>query len=157
MPIHIRAASVNDVADLDAADSLAARGDDNRRAAIRRWVQDEAIRVAVDGDTVVGYYAMHHMFFGQAFVEMLMVAEQARRRGVGRCLLIDAQQRRSSKLFTSTNLSNQPIRRLLAELRWRSAGVVYGLDEGDPELVFLAPPDKTVSRPSMRPPASTAG
>jgi len=40
---------------------------------------------------------------------------------------------------TSTNLSNQPMKRLLARLGWRSVGVVCGLDEGDPELFFLAP------------------
>ncbi|HUZ56480.1 MAG TPA: hypothetical protein VMU94_28645 [Streptosporangiaceae bacterium] len=37
------------------------------------------------------------------------------------------------------NLSNQPMQRLLARLGWRSVGIVYGLDEGDPELLFLAP------------------
>jgi len=31
------------------------------------------------------------------------------------------------------------MKRLLARLGWRSVGVVCGLDEGDPELFFLAP------------------
>jgi len=54
--------------------------------------------------------------------------------------LLDAQrQRDTAKLFTSTNLSNQPMQRLLARLGWRSVGIVYGLDEGDPELFYLAP------------------
>jgi hypothetical protein len=39
----------------------------------------------------------------------------------------------------ATNLSNQPMQRLLTRLGWQSAGIVYGLDEGDPELFFLAP------------------
>jgi acetyltransferase (GNAT) family protein len=64
-----------------------------------------------------------------------MVAEDFRGQGIGAELLQDAQrQRDTAKLFTSTNLSNQPMQRLLARLGWRSAGIVYGLDEGDPEL-----------------------
>ena len=31
------------------------------------------------------------------------------------------------------------MQRLLARLAWRSVGIVYGLDEGDPELFYLAP------------------
>ena len=69
-----------------------------------------------------------------------MVAESARGHGIGAELLLDAQrQRETAKLFTSTNLSNQPMQRLLARLGWRSVGIVYGLDEGDPELFYLAP------------------
>ena len=140
MPIQIRDATPNDLPFLEAVDSIAASGGDDRRAAIRQWVQDGVARVAEDSGVVVGYCIVNHTYFDQAFVAMLMVAEQARGRGVGQCLLTDAQQRRrSAKLFTSTNLSNQPMQRLLAKLGWQSAGIVYGLDEGDPELVFLAP------------------
>lgn len=75
---------------------------------------------------------------------MLMVAEGARGQGIGAELLLDAQrQRETAKLFTSTNLSNQPMQRLLARLGWRSVGIVYGLDEGDPELFYLAPKTTT--------------
>jgi hypothetical protein len=31
------------------------------------------------------------------------------------------------------------MQRLLARLGWSSVGIVYGLDEGDPELFYLAP------------------
>jgi len=79
-------------------------------------------------------------FFGHWFVAMLRVAEASRGQGIGAELLLDAQrQRDTAKLFTSTNLSNQPMQRLLARLGWRSVGIVYGLDEGDPELFYLAP------------------
>ncbi len=71
---------------------------------------------------------------------MLIVAENTCGLGVGARLLLDAQQHRATpKLFTSTNLSNQLMQRLPARLGWQSAGIVYGLDDGDPELFFLAP------------------
>lgn len=100
------------------------------------------MRVAVTGeDEISGYCITERAFFGHAFVSMLMVAESARGRGIGAGLLLDAQRRRATaKLFTSTNLPNWPMQRLLARLGWRSADIVYGLDEGDPELFFLAPP-----------------
>ncbi len=98
------------------------------------------MRVAVAADEIVGDCVIERAFFGQWFVVMLMVAEGARHQGIGAELLLDAQrQRETAKLFTSTNLSNQPMQRLLARLDWRFVGIVYGLDEGDPELFYLAP------------------
>jgi ribosomal protein S18 acetylase RimI-like enzyme len=121
-------------------DTVAASGDDDRRSAISRWIAEDTMRVAVTADEVTGYCVTEHAFFGHAFVVMLMVAERSRGQGIGTRLLLDAQQRgATAKLFTSTNLSNQPMQRLLTRLGWRSVGIVYELDEGDPELFFLAP------------------
>jgi N-acetylglutamate synthase-like GNAT family acetyltransferase len=140
VPIQIRDATLNDVPALTALDPIAADGGVERRAAIRQWTKKGIARLAEAEHAVLGYCVTSQSFFDQAFVTMLMVAEQVRGQGVGHRLLADAQQRRRTpKLFTSTNLSNQPMRRLLARLGWQSAGIVYGLDEGDPELVYLAP------------------
>lgn len=138
--IVIRDATTADVPRLAQVDSLAAAGHTGRRAAIQRWVTTAATRVAQTQAQVTGYCVTEYTFFDQAFVTMLMVAQNARGHGVGTRLLLDAQQRRNTtKLFTSTNLSNQPMQRLLTRLGWQSAGIVYGLDEADPELFFLAP------------------
>ncbi|MCP2261664.1 Ribosomal protein S18 acetylase RimI [Streptoalloteichus tenebrarius] len=140
MAIRFRAANADDVASLVALDSVAATDDGSRRQAIHRWVSAGDTRVAeIDGE-VVGYCVVEENFFDQAFVTMVMVAPRARGHGVGAGLLDDAQRRRrTEKIFTSTNLSNHPMQRLLARSGWRSAGIVYGLDEGDPELFFLGP------------------
>jgi len=139
--ITIREARAADVPLLAQADSLAAAGHFGRRTEIQQWVTAADTRIAQTPAQVIGYCVTEYTFFGQAFVTMLMVAENARGRGAGARLLLDAQQRRTTpKLFTSTNLSNQPMQRLLTRLGWQSAGIVYGLDEGDPELFFLAPP-----------------
>lgn len=148
MPVQIRDATLDDLPVLDAVDSIAASGSHERRAAIRQWVGDGKVRVAENGGTVVGYCVTDRSFFDQAFVAMLMVAERARGQGIGQHLLVDARQRcGSAKMFTSTNLSNQPMQRLLARLGWQSAGIVYGLDEGDPELVFLSPAPAAYGHP----------
>jgi ribosomal protein S18 acetylase RimI-like enzyme len=145
--ITIRDAVTADVPLLARADSLAAAGDTGRRAEIERWVTTADTRVAQAQARVAGYCVIEYTFFDQAFITMLMVARNERGHGIGARLLLDAQQRRTTpKLFTSTNLSNQPMQRLLTRLGWHSAGILYGLDDGDPELFFLAPAKDT--RPS---------
>lgn len=111
------------------------------RAAGSRWVESGGFRVAdVDG-AIVGVVVTERSFFGNEFVEMLRVARAARRRGAARALLgAVAEERRTEKVFTSTNLSNTPMQAVLRDLGWESVGIVYGLDEGDPELFYLAPP-----------------
>nr|WP_252091205.1 hypothetical protein [Pseudomonas sp. MWU13-3659] len=44
---------------------------------------------------------------------------------------------REKKLFTSTNRSNAPMRRLLERQGFVESGVVEHLDEGDPEQVYF--------------------
>jgi ribosomal protein S18 acetylase RimI-like enzyme len=140
LEITIRDAFASDVPRLAEVDHLAAAGDPGRRAAIQQWVTAASMRVALTQAQVIGYCVTEYTFFGQAFITMLMVARNARGQGVGTRLLLDAQQRRNTtKMFTSTNLSNQPMQRLVIRLGWQSAGIVYGLDETDPELFFLAP------------------
>lgn len=46
------------------------------------------------------------------------------------------------ELWTSTNQSNQPMQRLLERLGFLPSGVIEGLDEGDPELVFRLLPER---------------
>jgi GNAT superfamily N-acetyltransferase len=137
--VSVRDAVADDVRALISFDPLADAGDGGRATWIRDHVAAQAVRVAELDDRVVGYCAVETSFFGQDFVELLVVAEHARREGVGTLLMRDAERRcRTRKLFTSTNLSNHPMQSLLLKLGWQSAGIVYGLDEGDPELIFVA-------------------
>ena len=143
----IRNATSADTSRVMALDAVAAAGDGARQAAIEHWIADGSMCVAVAADEIVGYCVTERAFFGHWFVVMLMVAEAARSQGVGAELLLDVQRERAAaKLFTSTNLSNQPMQRVLARLGWRSAGIVYGLDEGDPELFYLAPDAEPTAR-----------
>jgi ribosomal protein S18 acetylase RimI-like enzyme len=108
------------------------------------WVQSRSTRVACLSSRVVGIAVVDRTFFGNAFVQMLRVKDDNRRQGIGGALIRDlAHHRTTEKLFTSTNLSNHPMQTLLSKLGWESAGIVYGLDDGDPELLYRAP-TKTV-------------
>ncbi|MFJ1548529.1 GNAT family N-acetyltransferase [Streptomyces sp. NPDC088246] len=90
---------------------------------------------------MLGYCVVEYTFFEQGFVPMLMVAPSARGRGVGHRLLDSvAASCTTPKLFTSTNISNQPMQRLLQRAGWSPVGLLHGLDEGDPELFYLCRP-----------------
>ncbi|WP_312024788.1 GNAT family N-acetyltransferase [Nonomuraea sp. WAC 01424] len=107
----------------------------NGHVQVRR---ERSVLVASTPAGLVGYCVVEYTFFEQGFVTMLMVAEPARGHGVGeRLLRAAAASCQTAKLFTSTNLSNHPMQRLLQRVGWRSVGMVHGLDEGDPEVFYL--------------------
>ena len=81
----------------------------------------------------MGYAAMRMSFVGQAFTDMLMVAKEHRRSGVARALLRHLKATvEGSRLWTSTNKSNAPMRSLLVSEGFVFAGQIEGLTEGDP-------------------------
>ncbi|QKW49998.1 GNAT family N-acetyltransferase [Streptomyces buecherae] len=118
-------------------DSVAVAGDAARRDSVRRWCAEETVLVARDASGPLGYAVLEYGFFEQGFVSMLMVAPGARRRGVGARLLAAVEAAcAAEKLFTSTNASNHPMQLLLRRSGWLPAGLLHGLDEGDPELFY---------------------
>jgi GNAT superfamily N-acetyltransferase len=100
-------------------------------AARRCWVVEKTAAVA-------GYAVMTANFFGRDFVELVYVAPEARRKGIGEAIL-DAIERtcRADRLFTSTNESNTAMRALLEKRGYAPSGTILNLDPGDPELVFV--------------------
>lgn len=134
--LHIREATPADVPALIALDSVAAH--DRRRARqISDWQASGGMHVAERSGQLAGYLVIHRHFFGEAFVEMLMVAREQRRQDAGAALLRHAiALQGQGKLFTSTNASNTSMQRLLAASGFIESGIVHGLDEGDPELIY---------------------
>ena len=117
-----------------------AQQDPERREELRRWLASGSVRVATRGGSPVGYTVVEPSFFGNDFLVLIVVGEQHRNAGIGQLLMGDVEAReRDTKLFTSTNLSNQIMQRLLARRGWHSSGMVFGLDEGDPELFYQFP------------------
>ena len=135
--MHIRIATAQDHAALVALDSLA-RQEPRRAGQIAYWLRHYRCLVAEIQGQVVAYAVTHRHFFGCAFIEMLMVAGNQRRLGVAGALLAWIQADCAGhKLFTSSNRSNAPMRRLLERQGFVESGVIEHLDDGDPELVYF--------------------
>jgi|SRR5580692_9508816 len=93
---------------------------------------------AVAEGRALGFALVTRHFFAFPFVDLVVVAESARRHGVGLALMAQCERDHDAdRIFTSTNKSNAPMRRLLDKAGWRPSGQIDNLDPGDPELVFV--------------------
>jgi GNAT superfamily N-acetyltransferase len=104
---------------------------DSAIAARHCWVVERAAGIA-------GYGVLTANFFARDFVELVFVAEDSRRKGIGDAILETIERaRRADRLFTSTNESNAAMRALLGKRGYRASGAIQNLDPDDPELVFV--------------------
>jgi len=110
----------------------------HRSEGIRKAVHQGECYIAEDNSKILGFAIMNYSFFGFGFIELLIIGEEYRRRGIGATFLNYLfLQCTSEKLFTSTNESNAPMRNLVAKGGFKSCGRIDALDEGDPELFFV--------------------
>jgi len=108
-----------------------------RRAELSSAAQEGRMRVATVDSRAVGFSIIAPWFFEAPFLALVYVDPARRGRGIGSLLLEDFERAHPRKVFTSTNLSNAPMQRLLRARRWSPCGMLSGLDEGDPEIFFM--------------------
>jgi ribosomal protein S18 acetylase RimI-like enzyme len=90
------------------------------------------------GGAPAGYAIVSRRFYSRPFIELLAVAPDFRRAGVGGALLeACAAAFRGETLFTSTNQSNGAMQALLAKTGFEPSGTIENLDPDDPELVYV--------------------
>jgi ribosomal protein S18 acetylase RimI-like enzyme len=138
LPAGIRPATRHDEPAVVAVDAIASAGDRERMRLLREAVTaGECILYESDG-RVLGFAIVRRAhFYGRDFIDLLFVASDARRRGIGRSLIrASTSAATTSRVFTSTNKSNIPMQALLQSEGWSPSGELVGLDEGDPELVY---------------------
>lgn len=137
--MRIRPAIIDDYEALCAIDSVVETSLE-RRDQIRSWLEAACCHVAEINGRVAAYGVLTKHFFGQPFVEMVMVGREFRRQGLGASIIEHFQSNiPNAKLFSSTNMSNRPMQMLFARLGFRPSGYVDNLDEGDPEIIFYHP------------------
>ena len=133
----IRTATYRDVDAICEFDHIGQQNS-QRRAFIERSVEAGHCFVAEVNRQVVGYAVLEYSFYGKGFVSMLYVHPEYRRKGLGTTLMQHLESIcQTSKIFTSTNLSNLPMQSLLVKLGYILCGVINHLDEDDPELVYV--------------------
>jgi ribosomal protein S18 acetylase RimI-like enzyme len=97
---------------------------------------------------LVGVVEFHTRFYGHLFIELLLVDERYRRRGVASALISAcAAASPTNKLFTSTNTSNLAAQALFLSSGFQVSGSIDNLDAGDPEIVFCKLLDAGASPP----------
>jgi len=139
----IRTAEITDIESLLAFDLIAQR-DTTRQTFIRQAVEHGYCTVVEVEGQAVAYIIMERNFFGWPFIELIYVWTDYRQYGYATALMHHIEDTcDSQKLFTSTNLSNLPMQRLLEKLGYTISGVVHNLDEGDPEVFYFKRPAKS--------------
>lgn len=142
----IRAAEASD-ADAILAFDLIAQGDEARQAFIREAIERGYCTVAEIEGQAVAYIIVERKFFGWPFIDLVYVRTDYRKYGFATALMQHIEETyNTEKLFTSTNLSNLPMQRLLEKLGYTISGVVHNLDEGDPEVFYFKRPVKSGSK-----------
>jgi uncharacterized protein (DUF952 family)/GNAT superfamily N-acetyltransferase len=144
--MRIRPATPLDAPEIGDVDPLV-RGPDLARATLLEDAvhgrRDSLCLVAAAGEgssRLAGFVVLRRgHFLGRDFADLLVVAPAVRRQGVGSALLAAAVgAAEGERVFTSTNVSNLPMRALLAGHGWRLSGRLSGLDPDDDELVAWA-------------------
>lgn len=137
MATVIRQGTIGDLDALVAFDDVA-KSSEERHNQIEDGLRDSAVSVALVDGIPKGYALLNYRFFGHPFVELVYVASESRRSGIGASLIEHVQGLAiGSRLFTSTNQSNEPMRAVLRRLGFQESGIIHNLDPGDPELVFF--------------------
>lgn len=136
MPVSTRHADPGEEQDLEHLDDVARRGGVERIALIHDAVAGGRCLIAEDGQ-VIGYAVLTpRHFFDRDFLELVVVHEDHRRRGVGRALLAAViEAANTPRVFSSTIESNIAMRSLFTSEGWVCSGQFDGLDDNDPEVV----------------------
>jgi N-acetylglutamate synthase-like GNAT family acetyltransferase len=136
---EIREATEGDVVAILRIDERASGSDTQRVDALTEAVRAGHVLVHTTEGEVDGYaHIKPRHFFGRDFVNLLSVSNAHRRVGIGSGLMAAALGcAGTGQLFTSTNQSNLPMRRLLERDEWEFSGELDGLDAGDPERVYF--------------------
>lgn len=114
-----------------------ARKEPQRAQLIREAIEAGEAHVRDEAGTISAFGIINYHFFGCGFVELLVVHPEFRRCGLGSGMMRYLEGVCSHrKLFTSTNKSNVPMRRMLAKIGYERSGIVYNLDDNDPELIY---------------------
>lgn len=111
-------------------------GSRSRERMIREAVIRGQCHVIKTESGVAAFGILNYHFYGNGFIDLLIVGKEYRCRGLGRTLVESFREMcETDKLFTSTNSSNIPMQNVLDGCGFRCCGWI-DLDKGDPELVY---------------------
>jgi RimJ/RimL family protein N-acetyltransferase len=109
----------------------------NRAEKIQKAISKGHCFLILTDKTEVEFVIFDYRFFDQGWIELIVIDEAHRGRGIaGKAFDLLAAQCESEKFFTSTNRSNASMQAALKKAKFTFAGELQGLDDGDPELFY---------------------
>jgi GNAT superfamily N-acetyltransferase len=109
----------------------------NREAKITKAIVAEECFIIVSDNKEVGFTIFDYRFFDNGWIELIIIDEAYRGRGIGgKVFELLCEKCASEKVFTSTNCSNRAMQRALTKAGFSFAGELVGLDEGDSEYFY---------------------
>ncbi|MEQ9265823.1 MAG: GNAT family N-acetyltransferase [Balneolaceae bacterium] len=121
-----------------------------REEKITKAISDKECFIILAGNKAVGFILFDHRFFDQGWIELIIIEEKYRGKGIGgQAIDLICKQSKTNKVFTSTNSSNVPMQKALAKVGFTFAGKIDGLDEGDPELFYFKKIDGRKAKTKM--------
>ncbi len=108
-----------------------------REEKITKAILDEECFIILANNRAVGFVIFDYRFFDQGWIELLILGEKYRGKGIGgQAIDLICKQCKTNKIFTSTNSSNTQMQKALSKVGFSFAGKINGLDDGDPELFY---------------------
>jgi len=108
-----------------------------REEKIKKAILDAECFIILADNRAVGFVIFDYRFFDQGWIELIIVEEEYRGKGIGgQAMQLICKQSKTNKVFTSTNSSNIQMQKALTKVGFSFAGKIDGLDEGDPELFY---------------------
>jgi RimJ/RimL family protein N-acetyltransferase len=109
----------------------------NREEKITKAISNDECFLILADDKEVGIVIFDYRFFDQGWIELIIIDEKYRGKGLGgKTFDLICEQSKSDKVFTSTNSSNTQMQRALITADFAFAGEINGLDDGDPERFY---------------------
>jgi len=109
----------------------------NREEKITKAISNDECFLILADDKEVGFVIFDYRFFDQGWIELIIIDEKYRGKGLGgKTFDLICEQCKSDKIFTSTNSSNTQMQRALITADFAFAGEINGLDDGDPERFY---------------------
>ena len=148
--ISLRKATIKDkalVVDFDYSLNKVEHIELKREEKITKAILSEECFIILADDRAVGFVIFDYRFFDQGWIELIVVEENYRGKGIGgQAIDLICKQSKTNKVFTSTNSSNTQMQKALHKVGFSFAGKINGLDEGDPELFYFKTTDDSKTK-----------
>lgn len=136
--MDILTATIQELEPVCAIDELVLGDTSSRHEYLSQAITNGKCFVALDKETIAGFIIYDITFYGNAFIRLLIVSPDFRRKGAATALIWHVEAIcPTEKLFTSTNESNDAMKFLCESLGYIKSGWIENLDEDDPEVVYF--------------------